>query len=320
MKAAALVGTRYMAVQEMPDPEVQPNGIVIKVRACRICGSDLHIYKRGMMSGAQILGHEFSGDVVKVGANVVGIKEGDRVTALSGGAYAEYVSVPMAMLDMTVYRLPDDMSYEVGATIEPVTLGVHAATRAQPKPEDTVVVIGAGMIGQSTLQAFKAMGVSRVIVSEMGKKRMEVARAMGADVVINAAEEDAVSRVFELTGGVGAEIVCECAGSPATYQQALDMVRSGGMMQADMLRPGGKVILEAVYEQPIQWEPVYAITKGIEMIHCFGGCFPTTIDLMKTGKINSLPLITHEFPLDKIQEAFKTQMNPDETIKVIIKP
>ena len=149
---------------------------------------------------------------------------------------------------------------------------------------------------------------------------IEVAKAMGADVVINAAEEDTVSRVFELTGGVGAEIVCECAGSPATFQQALDMVRNGGMMQADMLRPGGKVVMEAVYEQPIQWEPVYAIVKSIDMIACYGGCFITTIDLMKNGKINSQPLVTHEFPLDKIQEAFKTQLNPDETIKVVIKP
>ena len=198
MKAATLVGTRYMAVQELPDPVLQPNGIVIRVRACGICGSDLHIYKRGAMSiaGTQILGHEFSGDVAKVGANVVGIKVGDRVTALSGGAYAEYVGIPMAMLGLSVFALPDDMSYEVGATIEPLTLGVNAATRAQPKPEDFVVIIGAGMIGQSTLQAFKAMGVSRVIVSEMGKKRMEVAKAMGADVVIDAAREDAVSRVY----------------------------------------------------------------------------------------------------------------------------
>ena len=321
MKAASLLGARYMKVQDVPDPKALPDGMVVKVRACGICGSDLHVYKRGMTAyAAQLLGHEYSGDVVEVGANVFGIKEGDRVVALSGGGYAEYVSVPMAMLNITVFHLPDDMPYEVGATLEPLTLGVHAATRAQPKPEDTVAIIGAGMIGQGTLQAFKAMGVSRVIVSELGKKRLEVAKAMGADIVIDAAKEDTVSRVFEITDGVGAEIVCECAGSPVTFQQALDMVRNGGMLQADMLRPGGKIILEAVYEEPIQWEPVTAITKGIEMIACFGGAFPPTIDLVKTGNINSKPLITHEFPLDKIQEAFMTQLNTDETIKVLIKP
>jgi len=322
MKAASLFAPRYMKVQDVPQPRVLPEGIVVKVKACGICGSDLHIYKRGapMMAMQQILGHEYSGDVVEVGENVVGVQKGDRVLALSGGAYAEYVSVPMAMLNVTVFHLPDELSYEVGATVEPLTLGVHAATRAQPKAEDTVAIIGAGMIGQGTLQAFKAMGVSRVIVSEMGKKRLEVAKAMGADIVINAAEEDTISRIFEITDGMGADIVAECAGAPVTFQQALDIVRSGGMLQADMLRPGGKIILEAVYEEPIQWEPVNAITKGVEMIACFGGAFPPTIDLLKTGKIDTKPLITHEFPLDKIQEAFATQLKPEEAIKVLIKP
>ena len=322
MKAASLLAPRYMKVQDVPEPIVQPDGIVVKVKACGICGSDLHIYKRGapLMAMQQMLGHEYSGDVVEVGANVVGIQKGDRVVALSGGAYAEYANVPMAMLNVTVFHLPDELSYEVAATIEPLTLGVHAATRAEPKAEDTVVIIGAGMIGQGTLQAFKAVGVSRVIVSEIGKKRLEVAKAMGADIVINAAEEDTVSRVFEITDGVGGDIVAECAGAPATFQQALDIVRNGGMLQADMLRPGGKIILEAVYEEPIQWEPVNAITKGVEMIACFGGCFPPTIEFLRTGKINTRPLITHEFPLDKIQEAFVTQQKVEEAIKVLIKP
>lgn len=321
MKAAFLYGPHDIRVENVSDPTLEPTGIIIQVKACGICGSDLHIYKQGgPPEQLPILGHEFSGDVVEVGANVVDIRKGDRVTALSGGAYAEYVGIPMALLNMTVFRLPDELSYEVGATIEPLTLGIHAATRAEPKAEDTVVVLGAGMIGQGTMQAFKAVGVSRVIVSEIGKKRREVAKAMGADVVINAAEEDPVLRVLELTSGVGADIVAECAGAPATFQQALDMVRGGGMMQADMLRPGGKIILEGVYEEPIQWEPVNAIVKGVVMIACFGGCFPPTIEFLRTGKINTRPLITHEFPLDKIQEAFVTQQKVEEAIKVLIKP
>jgi len=322
MKAATLLGPRYMGVRAVRDPNVQSRGIVIKVRVCGICGSDLHIYKRGgpFLEAQQSLGHEFSGDVVAVGADVVGIKEGDRVTAMGAGAYAEYVSIPVAILNKNIYLLPDGMSYEIGATIEPCTLGVHAATRAQARSEDTVVIVGAGMIGQATIQAFKTMGVARIIVSARRKKRLELAQAMGADVVIDAAKEDTVARVYEITTGRGADIVCECAGTPQAFQQAFDMVRSGGMMQADKLRPGGKMILEALYEEPIHFEPFNAIVKGLDMIACFGGCFPSTIDLLKTGRINSKPLITHEFPLDAIQEAFKTQLNLDEAIKVLIKP
>ena len=346
MKTAVLYAPGDIRVENVSQPALEPGGILIHVKACGICGSDLHLYKMGWPAEAGlVMGHEFSGDVVEVGASVADIRKGERVTVASllpcgdcqwcrrgqlercsstkilglqcPGAFAEYVSIPIAVLNRTVFPLPDGMSYEDGATVEPLSVGGDAAMQAEPSAEDTVVILGAGMIGQCSLQAFKAMGVSKVIVSEVSRKRLEVAREMGADVVINAAEEDPVRRVREETSGMGADIVAECAGAPATFQQALDMVRGSTFETAS---PGGKILLVGIYEQPVQWAPLSFIRKNVRMIGCFAGSFPRAIDLIQAGKVNTRPLITQEFPLDQAREAFETQLKADESIKVLIKP
>lgn len=338
MKAAVFYGPGDIRVEDVGFPELEPDGILMKVTTCGICGSDLHPYKiGGGLEAGMIMGHEFSGDIIEVGANVVDFKKGDKVAAASykpcgecywcqqdqpqrcsqmkilgysfPGAFAEYVSIPIATLNRTVFFLPDEVSYEAGATVEPLSVGVHAARRAQPTPEDTVVVLGAGMIGQCTMQSLKAMGVAKMIVSEVSKKRLEVAKATGADVVINAAEEDVVKKVMEITNGAGASIVADCAGSPTTFQQAVEMVCGRG-----------KVMLVGVYEQRIQWDPGVLLRKNASMIGCFGGSFPRAISFLQSGQVNTMPLITHEFPLDKAKEAFDTQLKADEAIKVLIKP
>ena len=339
MKAAVYYGPRDIRVEQVSDPQVEPNGVVIKVRACGICGSDMHIYKLGGREQIQpglIMGHEFSGDVVAVGANVTDIKKGDRVIATGWkpcgecyfcqkgetqlctqikiigigfpGAFAEYVSVPTAVLNMNVFPL-NNMSYEVGATAEPVCVAVYAATTAEPAPEHNAVVLGAGTIGQCVAQVLKALGVGQVIVSETAKKRLDLAKAMGADIVIDPAAENAVERVAQATGMLGADIVVECAGNPATFQQAIEMVRRGG-----------KIMIVGVYEQPVQFEPISLISKNIRMIGCLGGGFPQALDLLRSGKVKTNPLISHVFPLDKAKEAFETQLRTNEAVKVLIKP
>jgi len=333
-----LHGPRNFKVENVSKPTLEPDGAIIRVKACGICGSDLHLYHQGGSPQAlRILGHEFSGEVAEVGVNVTDIKAGDRVAIGGAGAYAEYVGIPRVVLNWNIFPLPDDMSYEVGATIEPASVGVNAANRAEPKTDDVVVVLGAGMIGQGTWQAFKAMGVSKVIVSEIGKKRLEITKSLGADIVINAAEENPVEIINEITSGEGADIVAECAGSTSALQQASEMVRGGGYWQniqmmlrdeprphgraaIDILSDGGKIMLVASYEDRVEWQPTIIMAKGVRMIGCIAGRLGEALDLMRVGKINTAPLITHEFPLDKITEAFETQANPEETVKVVIKP
>lgn len=338
MKAAVFHSARDITIEDVPEPRVEPDSVVIKVKACGICGSDLHLYKCGGQNEGTILGHEFSGDIVEIGANVTDVEKGDRVTAIGGqgcgqcywcrqgqlircrklvflgwgipGAFAQYVSVPSFQIGMYAVKLPDTMTYEEGATAEPAAVALYAVTKARPQPEDTVVVIGAGMIGLCTVQVLKAFGVNQVIVSEPRRKRLKLAKESGADVIVDAAREDIVSIVNEVTSGKGADIVFECAGLSTTYQQALEMVHRGG-----------KVELVGLYEQPITWDPSSVVTNDITLIGCgLRWDLPGAVDLLQSGKVNTKPLLTHEFPLDKVKEAFETQLGAEDAVKVLVKP
>ncbi len=335
MRAAIIHGKRDIRVENVPNPEIESNSIVIKVKTCGICGSDLHTYKLGRRQGV-IIGHEFSGDVEEVGSSVTDIKKGERVVAVSyrpcgqcyqckqgmfhrcsnialaggkiPGALADYISVPFAQLNRNVFRLSDNISYEEGSTVEPISVALYAIKRAQPKPEDTVVVLGTGIIGLGAIQILKAMGVAKVIASGRRSKRIELAKMSGADVVIDAAKEDALLAVKEATSGLGADIVLEFAGSPASFDQAIKMVHGGG-----------KVMLVAMYESPITWDPAAIIDKNITLVGCMGAAsFPTVLQLMETKKVNSKPLITHRFPLSQVREAFETEIEAQDAIKVIV--
>lgn len=337
MKAAVFHSARDITIEDVPEPRVEPDGVVIKVKACGICGSDLHLYKRGGQEGT-ILGHEFSGDIVEIGANVTDVEKGDRVTAMCGrgcgqcywcrqgqqircrklaflgygipGAFAQYVSVPFFKIGMYAVKLPDTLTYEEGATAEPTAVALYSVTQAQPQPDNTVVIIGAGMIGLCTVQVLKAFGVNQVIVSEPREKRLKLAKESGASLVVDAGREDIVSIVNEVTSGKGADIVFECAGLPTTYQQAIEMVHRGG-----------KVELVGLYEQPITWDPSFVVTNDITLIGCgLRWDLPGAVDLLQSGKVNTKPLVTHEFPLDKVKEAFETQLGAEDAVKVLVKP
>ncbi|MDD4860127.1 MAG: alcohol dehydrogenase catalytic domain-containing protein [Dehalococcoidales bacterium] len=335
MKAAVLRGKRDIRVETVPDPKVEPGSVVIKVRACGICGTDLHAYRLGDKVGL-IMGHEFSGDVTEVGAGVADIKKGDRVVAVGfrpcgecywckqgltarctnmklagehfAGAMAEYVLVPNAGLNRTVFKITDAVSYEQGATVEPVSVGSFSVRRSKIAPEDAAVVIGAGIIGLGIVQVLKAVGVKKVIVAGRRASRLKAAKISGADMVIDAAKEDTVAAILNATNGLGADVVYECAGQQTTYDQALQIARGGG-----------KVILVALYEQPITWKPITATNKNLTMIGILGGHFTSTLEYMNAGKVNTKPLISHTFSLDKAPEAFRTQADAPDAIKVMLK-
>lgn len=346
MKAARFYGPRDLRVEEVDKPKLNPKGIILKVALCGVCGTELHFYKLGNYGFAQtdwgheppsppIMGHEPSGEVVEVGSEVEGIKPGMRVTIAGGGAFAEYTTVPRAILDRNVFVLPDDMSYEVGATVEIMGSAVRGVKRAEPKPEDVVVVIGGGTMGQCLWQTFKAISGNKVIVCADGKKRIEVARDLGADVVIDAGKEDTVERVMEITRGRGADIVADCAGSATSLVQASEIVRAGPFygrrMRADgspsregdsteSSSDGGKLMLMATYETEVPWQPTNFFFKDARIIAACGGPYGDALEVMATGKVNTEPLVTHVFPLDEITEAFETGLKRDEAIKVMVKP
>lgn len=319
----------------VPDPVLEPHGVIIKVKACGICGSDLHVYKRD--EKGNIFGHEFSGDVVEVGAQVKDITPGMRVTAVGfkpcgecfwcmqgkghrcsnmallgyqfPGAMAEYVHVPFAAIGRTVFPLPDELSYEDAASVEPLSISYFSVNRAQPRENESIAVIGLGVIGLYAVQVLKTMGVEKIVASGRRSSRLEAAKICGADVIIDAAKEDIVPAAMDATAKMGVNTVIECAGKQETFDQAVAIARGGG-----------KVMLVGVYEEPLTWEPSPVIAKNLALIGCLGGNFPAAIELLRSGKVDAKPLITHRFSLDQAAEAFKTQLSDPDAIKVMFIP
>jgi threonine dehydrogenase-like Zn-dependent dehydrogenase len=336
MKAAVLRGACDIRTEIVSDPVLDPDGIIIKVKTCGICGSDLHVYKRAGREGT-IFGHEFSGDVAEVGGHVKEIRAGERVTAvgfrgcgkcrwcLQGkthrcsnmallgyqlpGAMAEYVHIPNAVLGRNVFKLPDELTYEDAASVEPLSISYFSVRRAQPTEKDTVLVLGLGVIGLNTVQVLRSMGVSRIIASGHRQSRLAAARRCGAQPIVDATQEDSLEAVREATSGLGTDIVMECAGKQETFNQAVAAAVGGG-----------KIMLVGVYEEPLLWDPMPVISKNLNLIGCLGGNFPSAIELIKSAKVNVGQFITHTFPLESAGEAFRVQLEDQSAIKVMIRP
>ena len=348
MKAAVYEGVRTVRVRDVPDPAPSADDLVLRVRACGICGSDLHSYTTGaFVRPGQVMGHEFCGEVVEVGRNVQGLTVGERVTAMPfaacfacpacvkgeyhlcynagghaiayglPGAFAEYVRVPQATLGRNVFRLPDELSDLAGATVEPLAVAVHAVELARPAIGARVVVVGAGLIGQCTIQVLKARGVATVVVTEVSARRAEMARRSGADVVVDPARDDVVREVAAIVGsgpggrGAAADVVFDCAGVPAAFTQALRLVG-----------PGGTLAITAIYEEPVQLDPSRIVWREMKILGTFGYRheFPQTIELLRSGKVKTEPLVTDRFPLEQTDEGFQRQLAKDQAMKVMIEP
>jgi len=345
MKAAVWQAPRQMTIDLVPIPEVGPRDVLIKVKAVGICGSDVHSYKLGFyVQSGQILGHEFSGEIVQLGAEVDGLEVGERVTAFQigvcgtcywcqrqqyglcpdlflnstgyglPGAMAEYVHISGATLGINVFKLPSEIDFEIGATIEPTVTASSAANEVQPG--DKVVILGAGLIGNVAMQLAKSRGASKVVVTEVSPLRLEMARRMGADAVFNPLAGDALEWVKQEIGvgryhfneGAMADVVLEMAGAPMTVTQSLEMVRSGGT-----------IVYVGLPEKPALIDTTKIIHKTPKIVGCLGGStFEIAMDLLASGKADTRPLITHRFPLDEAQAALEMQLRSEESIKVLI--
>jgi 2-desacetyl-2-hydroxyethyl bacteriochlorophyllide A dehydrogenase len=336
MKAAVLHGAKDIRTETVPDPVCASHGVIIKVKACGVCGSDLHWYKFNGHEGT-IFGHEFSGDIVEVGKDVKGIAKGTRCTAVGfspcgkcfwcrqgkmhrcsdmallgyqfPGAMAEYVHVPFAALGRSIFPLPDELTYEDAASVEPLSISYFSVNRGQPKENEVIAVIGLGVIGLYAIQVLKAMGVEKVVAAGRRPARLSAAKLCGADPVIDAANEDTLQAVMTATDLLGVNSVVECAGTQTTFDQAVSMARGGA-----------KILLVGVYEEPFNWQPLPVISKNLTLVGCLGGNFPAAMELLKTGKVKSGNMISHRFPLDQAAQAFRTQHLEPDAIKVIINP
>ena len=344
MRAAVLYGVDDIRVEEVPMPVIdEERDVLIRIHSVGICGSDVHFLKWGrigdfVLETPTIMGHEAAGEVVEVGENVSGLSPGDRVAVEPGytcrrcefcksgrynlcpdvvflaappvdGVFAEYLAWPADF----VFKLPDEVSLDEGAMLEPLSVGMHAARRSGVTGGDTVAVLGAGPIGLTALQAARAHGATTIIATDMVPLRLEKARALGATHVLDAGEVDVEEAIAEMTSGRGVDVVLECAGAAATIQMAMRIVKNGGKVQLVGM-PQETELEIPIYELLLRELDVSGLFR-------YAGCYPPSIALVAAGAVDVQSLVTHHFDLDETPEAMEfTHAHKDRVIKAVVHP
>ncbi len=329
MKAAAFFGMKDIRVVDVKEPEVEDNGVLIKMKACGICGSDMHVYNSDLLTkdstkeihNYRIIGHEFTGEIVKTGKKVKDFKTGDRVASVHNkGGMAEYIEVH-GDRSKNLFKIPEGISYETAATLEPFCNPMHSFHLREPKNGETAAVFGLGIIGLGYLQIVKANTNAKTIAVDISETRLKTAEKIGADAVISAREEDAVKKIKELTSehyvryqektAGGCDISIDCAGIPLTLGQCFEV-----------LKPEyGTVIIASIFEDTFTVDPNMIVFKYMQILGSMGYYASETreaLDLIASKKVDRDILISHRFPLIDAAEAFQAQSNADESIKVMI--
>lgn len=338
MRALMYEGPWQMPLRDVPAPEPEPGEVIVQVGAAGVCGSDVHGFtgSTGRRAPGIIMGHEFSGSVAALGASVSGYAVGDRVIVQplhrcgtcamcrsgrgniclnrtligmnSHGAYADLVRVPHSQL----YRLPDELSFEHGAWAEPLSVALHAVVITPISLLDTVVVVGAGPIGLLTLQAARLKGAGTIIVTDRSAHRLELARNLGADIVINVADNDPLKTVQDATDGLGADVAFEAVGITPTVQQALAVTRIGGNVTwIGNSQPDVTLNMQHVVTREITIRGTYGFDQE----------FGQAIELLRTQRIQVAPLIERVAPLEAGPQLFHDLAKGTlDAVKVVLQP
>jgi len=342
MKAALLYGVRDLKVEDVAMPKLERGEVLVKVKAATTCGTDLKIFQRGYVEGVislpTIFGHEWAGDVVEVGEGLDWPKKGMRVRAGNSapclhcamcqkgkynlcenmiwlwGAYAEYIKVPARMVFVNMQEIPPQVAYEEAAITEPLACVLHGVDEARLKLGDTVAIIGAGPIGLLHLLTVRRMGAAKVMMIDLVDERLKFAEKLGADVTINGKTGDAVERVRQLTGGYGADVVIEAIGLPATWEQALRLVRKGGtVLEFGGCPPGTEVRVSTEMLH-------YGEVTVLGAFHATPLHFRKALDLIASGTIDVRPLVTRRMMLEEIVQAFEILATSKTEIKIALTP
>ena len=336
MKAVVLEKKGEITLRDIEiDEELGPKDVRIDVKSVGVCGSDVHYYTHGAIGSfvveePMVLGHEASGVVSEVGAEVSSLAVGDRVCMEPGipdpagrasrlGMYnldpaVRFWATPpihgclrpsvVHPADFT-FKLPESVSFGEGAMVEPLAIGMHAATKARIKPGDVAVVIGAGTIGMVTALAALAGGCSRVIISDVKQPKLDIAAGFGPVTPVNVAEENVASVVEEVTDGWGADIVFEASGSPKAAAAVFDYACPGGTVVFIGMPPEGTLPFDVVAAQ--------AKEIGMKTIFRYAHMYPRAVALLGSGKIDIAPLLTERYPFERSVAAFDYACDPKPT-------
>src|SRR5262245_51923557 len=333
MRAVVVTGPRRLAVERVPDPAPEPGQAVLRVAACGICGTDLHLHQAGLVPAGAVMGHEFCGEVVEAAGE---LRVGERVCALpvlscgrcqrcrSGlgaycttqralglgqapGAFAEYVTIA----PHEVVRLPPGVDDRMGALVEPLAVGLHALRAARLRRGERCLVIGAGPIGLAITLWARDFGAAEVIVSETAPGRRAMAERLGATGVVDPRSEDLAAVLAERLPD-GPDVVFEAVGAPGLIQQAIERVRfrgriivAGVCITPDTFQPGPAVLKEASLQFVLAYEK---------------DDFQHTVDLLEQGRIRPEPMITQHLDLAGVPAAFDALAQPGEQCKLLVLP
>jgi threonine dehydrogenase-like Zn-dependent dehydrogenase len=343
MKALVLKEYHQLSYEDVPEPHYGPDDLLVQVKACAICGSDVHGLdgSTGRRQPPIIMGHEASGVVAAVGERVQGFAPGDRITFDStiycgrchfcrqgrinlcdnrrvlgvscddyrqNGALAEFVAVPSHI----AYHLPEGVSFEQAALVEPVSIAVHAVSLAPLNLGDTAVVVGVGTIGLLIIQILRTAGCGQIIALDIDHGKFDLARRFGAAVCWDPREEDLLHRIRSLTKGRGADLAFDAVGLSFTVEQAAGLLRKGGaLVLVGNLSPQADLPLQSV------------VTREIAL---YGSCassgeYPICLELIQQGKVDVNSLISATAPLRDGAEWFQRLYNKEPgLLKVVLKP
>jgi L-iditol 2-dehydrogenase len=346
MSAAVLHGVRDLRVEDVPAPGRPARGEVqVEINKVGICGSDVHYWEHGrigdfVVRAPMILGHECAGTVVAVGEGVADLEPGDRVAIEPGvprlstpashfyAKRGEYNLCPDIFFFATppdhgsfcgrvnhpadfCFKLPDNVSLEEGALIEPLSTGIYAARVAPIVTGDTVVITGAGPIGLMNVLTAKAAGAANILVSDMVASRLEVAQQIGATQVIRGGADELKAAAQERTNGRGADVAIECAGHPSALKACIGAVRAGATVVLIGMPPNdvAEVNINDLIVREVKLRPIFR----------YNNTFPTGVNLLASGRVDVKPLISKRFSLGEVPQAFEYVVANRETcVKAIV--
>ncbi|WP_018665338.1 2,3-butanediol dehydrogenase [Heyndrickxia acidiproducens] len=343
MKAAVWHGEKDIRVEEVDLRPLKENEVKVKVAWAGICGSDLHEYQDGPVfvpvneaneftgeKAPLTMGHEFAGVIEETGSKVTKYKKGDRVViyptitrelhpdeldrydgyafiGLHGnGGFAAYANIP----ENNIYKVPDTLSLEESALVEPTAVAVQAVKDSGLRFGDTVAIFGAGPIGLLTIVAARAAGASKIIVVDLSQIRLDLAKKVGATDVINSGEQNAVQAIHNLVPG-GVDVSYEIAGVAPTFKQAIDATKARGTVD-----------IVSIFARPIEWNPIQLTNTGVNITSSIvytKKTFQQTIDLIASGQLKPQAVITDHIQLDEIiEKGFEALTKDKSQAKILV--
>ncbi len=331
MSLVQIYGVDDVRIDKVECPTVSPDDVLVRVAACGICGSDLgYIAQGGLGTTPMPLGHELAGTIDTVGSNVKHLHVGQRVTVNpmanghsignggNEGGFAPLLLVKdVANSPEAALALPDNISFEQGALVEPLSVAMHGVNQSDIKPDQSALVLGAGPIGLCTVVVLKYFGVDNIVVADQSQHRLDIATQLGASAICNVGEDDLESLLLREHGQAelmgmpvpATDVYIEATGVGAVLEQAIGFAKQGA-----------SVVVVGVHKAPIEVHPVNLLIKELRLIGsmAYPTEFPRVIEMLQSGKVDVSSLVSHRFALDEFMDALDVARDPARAAKVMI--